>query len=114
MSGCGGGGSDGDKSRFCRDTSVLGKATAPVGVPDTAEKDAQMLSILKGVQATINDLVKTAPGEIRTDAQLLVETMNAAIKADSMANFGTAGGTGARIAAFCGLNNDGTPIGSTP
>ena len=114
LAGCGGSGSAANKSKFCQDTAALGKATAPVGTPDTPEKDAQILKIFKDLQATINDIVTSAPGDIKTDAQLLVETINAAIKADSMDNFGTAGGTGQRIAAYCGLNADGTPIGSTP
>ena len=114
LAGCGSSGGASNKTKFCEDTATLGKATAPVGAPDTPEKDAQILKIFKDIQATINDLVKTAPSDIKTDAQLLVETINAAIKADSMDNFGPAGGTGERMAAYCGLNGDGTPIGSTP
>jgi hypothetical protein len=114
LSSCGSSRSGASKTKFCEETATLGKATAAVGAPDTPEKDAQILKIFKDIQATINDLVKTAPSDIRTDAQLLVETINAAIKADSMDNFGPAGGTGQRMAAYCGLNGDGTPIGSTP
>jgi hypothetical protein len=114
LAGCGGSGSAANKTKFCQDTATLANATAPVGTPDTPEKDAQILKIFKDIQATINDLVKTAPSDIKTDAQLLVETINAAIKADSMNNFGPAGGTGQRMATYCGLNGDGTPIGSTP
>ena len=114
LAGCGSSGSAANRTKFCQDTAALGKATAPVGVPDTAAKDAQILKVFKDLQATINDLVKTAPSDIKTDAQLLVETIDAAIKADSMDNFGTAGGTGQRMATYCGLNGDGTPIGSTP
>src|SRR5258705_10544179 len=109
LASCGSSGSGASKSKFCQDTATLGKATAPVGAPDTAAKDAQILKVFRDIQATINDLVKTAPSDIKTDAQLLVETINAAIKADSMDNFGTAGGTGQRMAAYCGLNGDGTP-----
>ncbi len=115
LAGCGSSNETGaNKTKFCQDAATLGKATAPVGAPDTPEKDAQILKIFKDIQTTINDLVKTAPSEIKTDAQLLVETINAAIKADSMDNFGTAGGTGQRMAAYCGLNGDGTPIVSNP
>ena len=114
LAGCGSSGSAANKTKFCQDVATLGKATAPVGVPDTAAKDAQILRVFRDIQATINDLVKTAPSDIKTDTQLLVETINAAIKADSMDNFGTAGGTGQRMATYCGLNGDGTPIGSNP
>lgn len=114
LAACGSSGTAANKTRFCQDTATLIKAAAPVGAPDTPEKDAQILKIFKDLQATINDIGKTAPSDIETDAQLLVETITAAVKADSMDNFGPAGGTGQRMAAYCGLNGDGTPIGSTP
>ena len=114
LAGCGSSASAANKTKFCQDTATLDKAVAPVGAPDTPEKDAQILKIFKDNQATLDDLGKTAPSDINTDARLLLETINAAIKADSMDNFGTAGGTGPRIAAYCGQNIDGTPISSTP
>ena len=114
LSGCGSSGSAADKTTFCQDTATLIKAAAPVGAPDTPAKDAQILKIFRNMQPIINDLLKTAPSDIKTDAQLLVETINAAIKADSMDNFGPAGGTGQRMAAYCGLNGDGTSVGSAP
>jgi hypothetical protein len=72
------------------------------------------LKIFIDNQATLDDLGKTAPSDINTDAQLLLVTLNAATKADSMDNFGTAGGTGPLIAAYCGQNIDGAPISSSP
>ena len=115
LAGCGSSsGSAANKTKFCQDTATLAKAVAPVGAPDTPEKDAQILKIFKANQATLDDFGKTAPSDISTDAQLLLQTINAAVKANSMDSFGTAGGTGPRIATYCGQNIDGTPIGSTP
>ena len=60
-------------------------------------------------QTTLDDFLKAAPRAIKTDAQLLADTINAAIKADSLEGLSQAAGVGQRVAAYCGQNIDGTP-----
>jgi hypothetical protein len=111
--GCGGGGGSADKTRFCQDNSTLDKAIAPIGPPDDAAKSAQLLQVFKDNQAKIDDFGKTAPSDIKADAQLIVTTINAAVKANSLDGLSVLGGVGQRVDAYCGQNSDGTPIGST-
>ena len=114
LAGCGSSASTASKTKFCEKVASLNKLLAPVGAPDTPEKDAQFLKIFKDNMATVDDFGKTAPSDIKTDAVLFMNTIKAVVKADSMDGFPAGGQAGGRIAAYCGLNGDGTSPGSTP
>lgn len=96
-------------AKFCQDTATLNKAAAPVGSPDTPAKSARLLRVFSANQLTVDDLLKVAPSAIKADAKLLADTINAAIKADSLEGLSQAAGVGQRVAAFCSQNMDGTP-----
>jgi hypothetical protein len=102
-----------NKTKFCQDNSTMHSLTAPVGTPEDGAKSAQLLQIFKDNQATINDFAKTAPSEIQADAQLLVKTISAAIKANSLDGLSKAAGVGGRVDAYCQQTSTGTPAGST-
>jgi hypothetical protein len=114
LAGCSSSGSAVNKTKFCDDVATIDKLLAPVGAPDTPDKDAQFVKIFKDNLATVNDFGKTAPSAIKADSVLLTNTINAVVKANSMDGFPAGAEAGGRMGAYCGLNNDGTPIGSTP
>jgi hypothetical protein len=97
-----------DKAKFCLDTASLNRSAAVVGTPDTASKSARLLVVFKGNRATLDHFVKVAPNAIRSDARLLAETINAAVKANSLSGLSQAAGVGQRVADYCGQNADGT------
>lgn len=107
--GCGGGGSSADKTKFCQDNATLDKIAGSVSSP------AEAVQVLKSKQSTIDDFSKTAPSDVKTDAQALVTAANAAIKANSIDGL-TAPAiqtVGQRVDAFCGQDAGGNPIGNT-
>ena len=103
MVGCGSSASSAsapNKAKFCADYATLGKATTGSPPP------AQLVQILKANQASIDDLEKSAPSTLKTDAQTAVNALNAYIKANN--GLALAGGAnvvaaGNHIDSVCGL-----------
>ena len=107
LGGCSTSGSATSKAKFCQDNATLDKATQ-------VDSEAQFLAAIKAHQATIDDFAKTAPSDIKADAQAQVSAVEAAIKANKIdqAAVPALDAGGKRIDAYCGQNSDGTPIGS--
>ena len=73
VSGCGGGGSTGDKAAFCRDNATLNaKSVKVTNKADTVKFFADNI-------ATIDHFGKVAPSDIRGDAKKMVSAAHAVI-----------------------------------
>jgi hypothetical protein len=111
--GCSGGsktGSAPDKTRFCSDNLILDQAAATGSTPGEA------LQALKAKQFIVDDFAKSAPPEVKTDAQRLVSAANAAFAANdpTLLNDFNFQAVTSRIHAYCGQSSDLSSNGSAP
>jgi Spy/CpxP family protein refolding chaperone len=118
--GCSSGVSAANKTKFCQDNATMHKVAGDgtQSTPDAAGRSAHLLKVYRDNQATINDLGKTAPAEVQVDAQLIMNTLNDAIKANSLdgvsAKASSVSPAFDRVDVYCRQSSSGTPIGSTP
>ena len=118
--GCSSGVSAANKTKFCQDIATMHKVAGDgtQSTPDAAARSAHVLKVYRDNQATINDLGKTAPADVQVDAQLIMNTLKDAIKANSLdgatAKASSISTAFDRVDVYCRQSTSGTPIGSTP
>lgn len=103
----------GDKAAFCRDNAAIDQGIIANG---TLASAAGLLAYFEANQETIDDFGRTAPSDIRDDAQFLVDAVHAAISANDGTSLAGAEvqDAGARVDDYCGQNADGTEITPAP
>ena len=109
--GCSKSSSSADKATFCNDNAVIDKAGAALGANATPD---QVVAVIKSHQSTVDEFLKTAPSDIKADAQILVDAANAAVTTNKPDALGSANvqAAGKRVDTYCGQNADGSPAGT--